>query len=168
MRTDLLVEPALAQGLHAVPAEPLLAWAVSPPLEFEHALGFDLILEGFLAHHGRPRELVLPDIPALVLAGDYCFAAGLVRVARANDVFVIDALASLVGLSVGVVASGRRAELPMLWRGTAAAVAGSAQPATRAAFAEAVRRATHDGDPSGFGHLAREVPDLPDLEGVFA
>jgi hypothetical protein len=85
VRTDLITEPALAEGLGAVAAEPLLAPLVSPPLAPEHALGLDLILEGFLAHHGRPRELVLADTSGLVLAGDYCFAAGLVRVAEARD-----------------------------------------------------------------------------------
>jgi hypothetical protein len=167
VRTDLLLEPALAHGLQALPAQPVLAPLVSPPLEFDHALGFDLILEGFLAHHGRPRELVLPEISALVLAGDYCFAAGLVRVARANDVFVIDALASLVALSAGVVGTGRQAELPNMWLGTAAAVVGSADALTRNAFSEAVRRATHHADPSGFDALAHNVVDPPDLEGVF-
>ncbi len=167
MRTDLLLEPALAQGLQAVPARPLLAPLVSPPLDFDHALGFDLILEGFLAHHGRPRELVVPETSALVLAGDYCYAAGLVRVARAHAVFVIDALASLVALSAGVVGTGRQAELPNMWLGTAAAVVGSADAVMRTAFSEAVRRAIHHADPAGFDELAHDVVDPPDLEGVF-
>jgi hypothetical protein len=168
VRADLLIEPALARCLQAVPAEPLLAPLVSPPLDFDHAMGFDLILEGFLAHHGRPRELVLADASALVLAGDYCYAAGLVRVARANDVFVVDALASLVALSAGVVATGRQAELPNMWLGTAAAVAACEDPLVRMRFAKAVHRATHDRDPSGFAALAHDVVDPPDLKGVFA
>lgn len=161
-------DPALAEGLQAEPAEPLLALLVSPPLEPAHALGFDLILEGFLAHHGRPRELVLPEASALVLAGDYCYAAGLVRVARAKDVFVIDALAQLVALSAGVAATGRQAELPNMWLGTAAAIAGSGRQAMRDRFAEAVDRATRHADPSGFDDLARGILDPPDLKAVFA
>jgi len=168
VRTDLITEPALADGLGAVPAQPLLAPLVSPPLAPDHALGLDLILEGFLAHHGRPRELVLGDTADLVLAGDYCFAAGLVRVAAAQDVFVIDALARLVALSAGVVATGRSSELPALWLGTAAAIAGSGEAAVRERFAEAVRRSTDEADPSGFDGLASLVPDPPDLAAVFA
>jgi hypothetical protein len=167
MRTDLQIEPALAEGLGPAPAQPLLAPLISPPLALDHALGIDLILEGFLAHHGRPRELVLPEPSALVLAGDYCFAAGLVRVARAQDVFVIDALARLVALSAGVVATGRSAELPSLWLGTTAAIAGSSDPNVRRRFTEAVRRATDDADASGFDDLAALLVDPPDLEAVF-
>ncbi len=168
MRTDLITEPALAEGLGAAAAEPLLARLVSPPLAAEHALGLDLILEGFLAHHGRPRELVRADASGLVLAGDYCFAAGLVRVAGAQDVFVVDALARLVALSAGVVATGRSAELPALWLGTAAAIAGAGQPAVRARFAAALRRSTEEADPSGFDELAAALDDPPDLAAVFA
>jgi len=168
MRTDLLIEPALAEGLGAAPAQPLLATLVSPPLELDHALGIDLILEGFLAHHGHPRELAITQISGLVLAGDYCYAAGLVRVARAQDVFVIDALARLVALSVGVVAMGRSAELARLWLGTTAAIAGSGDPGVRRRFAEAVRRSTDDADASGFDDLAALLVDPPDLEAVFS
>lgn len=168
MRSDLLRDPALADGLRSVPAQPLLAPLVSPPLDPAHALGFDLILEGFLAHHGHPRELVLPETSALVLAGDYCYAAGLVRIARANDVFVIDALAQLVALSAGVAATGRQAELPNMWLGTAAAIADTARVALRLRFADAVDRATRHADPSGFDALACELADPPDLKAVFA
>jgi hypothetical protein len=167
MRTDLLIESALAEGLAAAPAAPLLAPLVSPPLAPDHAVGFDLILEGFLAHHGRPRELVRTDSPGLVLAGDYCYAAGLVRVARAQDVFVIDALARLVALSAGVVATGRSAELPALWLGTTAAIAGSGDKRVRDGFAEAVRRSTDEADSAGFDDLAALLADPPDLEAVF-
>jgi hypothetical protein len=168
VRADLIVEPVLAEGLGPTPAEPILAPAVSPPLEFTHALGIDLILEGFLAHHGTPRDLVLRETSDLVLAGDYCYAAGLVRIAQANDVFVIDALARLVALSSGLVATGRRAELPAVWLGTASVIVRSADPRVRARFADALRRSTDDEDPSGFTRLAAELRNPPDMEGVFA
>ena len=168
MRADLIVEPALADGLGSTPAEPILAPMVSPPLEFTHALGVDLILEGFLAHHGTPRDLVLSETSDLVLAGDYCYAAGLVRVAQANDVFVIDALARLVALSAGLAATGRRAELSTVWLGTAAVIIRGADPRMRARFADAIRRASADEDPSGFAQLAAELRNPPDLESVFA
>lgn len=167
MRTDLLIEPALVEGLGAEEVGPLLAPVVSPPLAFDHALGFDLILEGFLAHHGRPRELVRTDSQGLVLAGDYCYAAGLVRVARAQNVFVIDALARLVALSAGVVSTGRSAELPALWLGTAAAIVGARERRVRERFADAVRRSTDEADSSGFDDLAALLADPPDLKAVF-
>ena len=168
IRADLLIEPGLADGLVATPNDPLLGPLVSPPMAMEHALGIDMILEGFLAHHGRPRELALTETPALVLAGDYCYAAGLVRVARANDVFVVDALARLVALSAGLVATGRRAELPSVWLGTVAAIAGAADPTVRVRLAQAMRRSTDDGDSGGFDQLAAEIVDPPDLAAVLA
>jgi hypothetical protein len=168
IRADLVIEPGLADGLVPNPTDPILAPLVSPPMAMEHALGIDLILEGFLAHHGRPRELAVTDTPALVLAGDYCYAAGLVRVAQANDVFVIGALARLVALSAGLVATGRRAELAAVWLGTIAAIAGSADPEVRARLSAAVRRSTDDGDHAGFDQLAAEIVDPPDLVAVLA
>ena len=54
-----------------------------------------------------------------MLAGDYCYAHGLVRIAAAGDLFVIDALADLIALGAGHrrrVAA--RAALAPLWRAT--------------------------------------------------
>jgi len=83
-------------------------------------------------------------------------------------VFVIDALARLVALSAGLVATGRRNELAVVWLGTVVAIAGSADPATRARLSEAVRRSTDDRDSGGFDQLAAELIDPPDLVAVLA
>ena len=48
----------------------------------DQAVGLDLILEGFLLHHGAPAPpRARPSPGREVLAGDYCYAHGLVRIA---------------------------------------------------------------------------------------
>ena len=111
---------------------------VTPPLAPDQAIGLDLILEGFLLHHGRPRH-VAPAAPGRgVLAGDYCYAHGLVRIAAAGDLFVVSALADLIALGAGIVAAGERAGLVPLWRAT---TCGDRRPA-RAPRAPRSRRAS--------------------------
>ena len=160
VRAELAAEPTLARGLVAVSPPPLLAPRVSPPLAPEHAEGLDLILEGFLAHHGRPRHLATTVKSDLVLAGDYCYAAGLVRVARAGDLFVIEALANLVALSAGLVADGRRDALPSLWGATVAAIAAPRGPEITAALGS--------GNEAALTELAGSLGDLTDLHEALA
>jgi hypothetical protein len=167
VRSALAAEPTLAAGLRPEAVAPLLAPLVQPPLTPAQASGVDLILEGFLAHHGTPRELLPGDRDALVLAGDYCYAAGLVRVATSGDLFVIRALAELVALSAGLVAAGRRAELPALWLATVAAIAVPRSDAGAAAFDRAVA-AARAGERTPLEALAAGVHHPPDLEAVFA
>ena len=57
VRAVLADEPTLGGELVEPAAAPLLAPLVAPPLTAEQAAGLDLILEGFLLHHGRPRHL---------------------------------------------------------------------------------------------------------------
>ena len=57
MRGVLAAEPGLAAELKEPAAPALLAPLVAPPLTMFQAAGLDLILEGFLLHHGRPRHL---------------------------------------------------------------------------------------------------------------
>ena len=66
-----------------------------------------MILEGFLLHHGRPRHVENVPMGAAVLAGDYCYAQGLVRIAATGDLAMVEALGDLVALSAAAVASGR-------------------------------------------------------------
>ena len=156
-----LVEPA---------AEALLAPLVAPPLTPDQAVGLDLILEGFLLHHGHPRHLSPNEPGREVLAGDYCYAHGLVRIAEAGDLFVIEALADLIALGAGVVAAGRREALTPLWRATAAAIAarGSTDAdAVGASLIEAKRRLRVDGDPSGVVEVAARLPPTPGLAEAF-
>ncbi len=166
VRAVLAQEAALAAELVEPAAEPLLAPLVAPPLTPDQAAGLDLILEGFLLHHGRPRHLSPSEPGREVLAGDYCYAHGLVRIADSGDLVVIEALADLIALGAGVVASGRREALEPLWRATAAAIAarGAADADDVAArLTEAKRRLRADGDPSGLAEVAAGLPPTPGL-----
>jgi hypothetical protein len=170
MRSVLAREPALAAELVEPPAEPLLAPLVSPPLTPHQAAGLDLILEGFLLHHGRPRHLAPSEPGREVLAGDYCYAHGLARIAEAGDLFVIEALADLIALGAGIVASGGREALAPLWRATAAAIAARRSPqedAVGARLLDAKRLLRAGGDPSGLVAVADALPPTPGLDEAF-
>ncbi len=167
MRDALAAEPALAASIREPAAPLLLAPLVSPPLSPEQAAGMDMILEGFLLHHGRPRHLELAERGRQVLAGDYCYAHGLVRVADAGDLFVIEALSDLISLGAGLAARGRTDALAPLWRATAAAIAASAGPeADRAAerFLAAKRALQDDDDVGPLEPIAAALPPTPGLE----
>ena len=100
----LAAQPALAG--RTVDADEVLVPLVCPPLAREHALGLELILEGFLLHHGASRHVLQVEMGAAVLAGDYCYAQGLVRVAATGDLSVVEALADLVATTtVGLAAA---------------------------------------------------------------
>jgi hypothetical protein len=170
VRAVLAQEPALAAELIEPPAPPLLAPLVAPPLTEDQAAGLDLILEGFLLHHGRPRHLAPTEPGREVLAGDYCYAHGLVRIAAAGDLFVIEALADLIALGAGLVAAGNRAALAPLWRATAAAIAargGADEEAVAARLLEA-KRALGEGDASGLAEMAAGLPPTPALDEALA
>jgi hypothetical protein len=167
LRGVLAQEPALAAELVEPAAAPLLAPLVTPPLTPHQAAGLDLILEGFLLHHGRPRHLAPSEPGREVLAGDYCYAHGLVRIADAGDLFVIEALADLIALGAGLVASGDRDALAPLWRATAAAIAargGPAEEATGRRFLEAKRALGADGDATALREMAATLPETPALD----
>lgn len=166
MRTVLAQEPALSAELMEPAAAPLLAPLVQPPLDAEAAAGLDLILEGFLLHHGRPRHLAPSGFGREVLAGDYCYANGLVRVAAAGDLFVVEALANLIALGAGLVAAGSPEGLAPLWRATMVAIAARRSPAqedTARRFLAAQRALASDGDTRGLAALADELPPTPGL-----
>ena len=97
----------------------LLGPLAEPRLGARASEGVDLILEGFLLHHGSPRKVNSPDLDHRLLAGDYCSATGLVRVAETGDLGAITALSRLIALSSAMVADGMREVLPALWRITA-------------------------------------------------
>jgi len=167
VRTVLANEPALSAELMEPAAPPLLSPLVTPPLAREEAAGLDLILEGFLLHHGRPRHL-MPAAPGReVLAGDYCYAHGLVRISGAGDLFVVEALADLIALGAGLVAAGEHATLVPLWRGTTAAIAargGPREAETGTLFLAAQRALRASGDATGLAALADGLPPTPGLE----
>lgn len=169
MRDVLSGEPALAGALIEPAAPALMAPLIMPPLTDWQAAGLDLILEGFLLHHGRPRYLRLADRGRAVLAGDYCYAHGLVRIADAGDLFLIEALADLIALGAGLVATGDRDALAPLWRGTAAAIAarGGADDAAAVALYSDARERMRLGElPAARGaldELAGALPPTPEL-----
>lgn len=165
MRRALAAEPGLARSL-VEPAPALVAAPLAAPgLSEEHAAGLDLILEGFLLHHGRPRHLDMADEGRRVLAGDYCYAHGLVWVAEAGDLHVIELLADLVAMSAAIVSTGDRAGLAPLWHATMAAIA-FPDPAFAARLEAAKEALRARSDPSGLLALADELPAAPDLEEV--
>ncbi|MGD9695636.1 MAG: hypothetical protein AB7V42_08255 [Thermoleophilia bacterium] len=171
MRSVLAEEPALAAELIEPAPEPLLAPLVAPPLTPHQAGGLDLILEGFLLHHGTPRHLARSGRGREVLAGDYCYAHGLVRIADAGDLFVIEALADLIALGAGLVATRRHEALLPLWRGTTAAIATRGGPdadETARLFIAAQARLRTAGDPAGLEALAAGLPPTPGLARALA
>jgi hypothetical protein len=171
MRDALAAEPALADSLREPAAPLLLAPFLSPPLSPEQAEGMDLILEGFLLHHGRPRQLELAERGRQVLAGDYCYAHGLVRVADAGDLVVIEALSDLISLGAGLAARGRTDALAPLWRATAAAIAASAGPRSEAdleAFLAAKAALREADDVGPLAAIAGALPPTPGLEAALA
>lgn len=171
MRAVLAGEPGLAAELIEPAPVPLLAPLVTPPLTPRQATGLDLILEGFLLHHGTARHLRPAGPGREVLAGDYCYANGLVRIAEAGDLFVVEALADLIALGAGIVASGPREALAPLWRATAAAIAargGPDQDATAARFLAGQDALRRTGDAGGLTELAGLLPPTPGLAEAFA
>jgi hypothetical protein len=163
VKTLLAAEPGIADGFVDASPELVLAPLVRETLDADAAAGLDLILEGFLLHHGRPRHLSLDDPGRRVLAGDYCYASGLTRVAAAGDLRVIELLAELVALSSALVATGKRDALPALWRATAHAIA-DPDPENDAALrcATTVLRIRSDSGP--IVALAATSTPAPDLE----
>jgi hypothetical protein len=163
MRRALEAQPGLAGALVEPAPELVAAPLAQPGLSPEHATGLDLILEGFLLHHGTPRHLDLPDAGRRVLAGDYCYAHGLVWVAEAGDLRTIELLGDLVAMSAALVSTGDRDGLAPLWRTTMAAIA-NADPA----FDQRLRAAKDGirvaGNLTAIHTLAATLPPAPALE----
>ena len=155
-------EPQLAPHLVSPAPRPLLAKAVMPPLRDREAEGIDLILEGFLLHHGGPRLLEIPDSGQRVLAGDYCYAQGLARVTEAGDLFVIDLLSALISEGSGLVARGERHALPHMWAATTLTIADPAL-ASSLATAIAAARAGDDGPLVALGKGFERLDELAEV-----
>lgn len=171
MRDLFALEPALAAALIQPPAPPLLAPLVGDALAPAEATGLDLILEGFLLHHGRPRHLDAPAHGAGLLAGDYCYATGLVRVAAAGDLTVIRALADLIATGAALVAADHRPALVPLWRGTVAAIALRHRPAVMEAHTDALahlRAGRIERATAALDELAAQLPPTPALATALA
>jgi hypothetical protein len=172
MRGTLAAEPILAAGLVEPSPPPVISPLVCPPLPSAEAIGLDLILEGFLLHHGRARQLAIPDAGRRVLAGDYCYAQGLVRMAASGDLVVIEELADLIALGAAAVGDGRREALAPLWAGTIAAIRGrraGEDPDDLALRLSASKRALRvDGDPRPLAEMTGALPHVDLFAEVFA
>lgn len=172
MRDALSAEPILAAGLIDGAPDPVLVPLACPPLPEAEAVGLDLILEGFLLHHGRPRQLSIDDPGRRVLAGDYCYAQGLVRMAASGDLVVIEELADLIALGAAAVADGRREALAPLWAGTLAAIRGrraGEDPDDLALKLSAAKRSLRlEGDPAPLAALADDLAHIDRFREVFA
>jgi len=158
-------QPTLRQALVTPVPEPIVAPLAAPGLMDDAAFGLDLILEGFLLHHGTPRLLSLP-VEDRILAGDFCYAQGLVRVASAGDLRIIRELADLIALSASLVANDQRTYLSELWRTVVAAIADDA--ADRRDSLDAAKgalRLTSDVGP--LRSAAASAPSAPALDEVF-
>lgn len=163
MRDAFAAQPALAATLvHPDPGQ-VVAPLAAPGLIGQCASGLDLILEGFLLHHGRPRHLMVDDDGKRILAGDYCYAHGLVHVAKAGDLAVIALLADLVALSASLVATDDRAALPALWRATVAVIACPDDLRQEAALA-AAKESMRAGDVEPIRALGATLPQTPELD----
>lgn len=162
MRDAFTTQPALAAHLIEPSPGVVVAPLAAPGLTGESAHGLDLILEGFLLHHGRPRHLQLPE-SRRILAGDYCYAHGLVYVAQTGNLSVVAQLADLVALSSALVATGERDTLAPLWRATVAVIArgGEAQDLHLSAAKDALRGS---GDTGPIRALAATLPHTPQLD----
>lgn len=163
MREALATQLGLADNLVDPAPDLVVAPLAGPGLAPEHAAGLDLILEGFLLHHGRARHLDLPDAGRRVLAGDYCYARGLVWVAAAGDLQVIELLADLVAMSASLVSTGDRDGLAPLWRATVAAIARD-DPAFTLQLRDAKDALRVSSDIGAITALAAGLPASPGLE----
>ncbi len=158
-------QPSLERALTTPLPAPVVAPLAAPGLTGDAAFGLDLILEGFLLHHGNPRLLRLPDDDR-ILAGDFCYAQGLVRVAEAGDLRIIRELADLIALSTSLVATDDAGRLPALWRSVVASIADHDEAHDRRlAAAKTALRSTSDH--SSLEELAGSLPPTPTLDEVF-
>ena len=163
MREALATQLGLGESL-VEPAPRLVAAPLAAPgLGPVHAVGLDLILEGFLLHHGRARHLDLPDAGRRVLAGDYCYAHGLVWIAAAGDLQIIELLADLVAMSASLVSTGARDGLAPLWRATIAAIA-KGDPAFTSRLRQAKDALRTVSNTAAIRALVHDLPASPELE----
>jgi len=78
-----------------------------------HDAGPSLIFEGFLVHHGAGRRPAVRDTGARVLAGDACYAEGLVRIA--DDLEQVAALAGVIMAASSAMAAGDVGVVGDIW-----------------------------------------------------
>jgi len=108
-----------------LPADERQLVAVFSPLAPEHlAAGLETVYEAYLVHYGRPRLFAALGDEEAVLLGDYLYAHGLVRVARAGGVHAVSVLADLIARCAALRADGAQGD-GAAWIDAARALGGS-------------------------------------------
>jgi len=77
--------------------------SLAPPA---FALGIETTYEAYLMHYGRPRLFAALDPDEAILLGDYLYAHGLVRIAKAGGVPAVAVMAELISTCAALRASG--------------------------------------------------------------
>jgi hypothetical protein len=119
-----LAEQLLEEGTPISPhvADPGEEQAFAAPGDRDYVI--EAVREGYLLHYGDPRLLAGHDDDLALLAGDYLYALGIERLARAGDVEAVLVLADLIAASAQLHAEGRADEVPGRWDDAARAVSG--------------------------------------------
>ncbi len=80
--------------------------------ESRFALAVETIYEGYLVHYGRPRLFTSGDHDTILLLGDYLYAHGLVRLAKAGSVEAVADMGELISLCAQLRAEGSSEDGP--------------------------------------------------------
>lgn len=109
-----------------------------------YAAVIESVREGYLLHFGTPRIVAELDPDLALLAGDYLYAKGLLRLADLDDPAAVAELSDLISLSAQLHAEPGPASTAPAWLGCAVAIAvGGSSDHERAK--DALRRG---GDPA--------------------
>jgi hypothetical protein len=97
--------------------------AFAPPGEY--ALVIEAVREGYLLHYGEPRLLAGHDADLALLAGDYLYALGIMRLAALGDTDTVRLLADLISICAQLHTEGREDQVPDRWREAVRAIGGN-------------------------------------------
>ncbi|MDP9189420.1 MAG: hypothetical protein M3O25_09255, partial [Actinomycetota bacterium] len=153
LRRDEVIAPHVRDSA----AEPVLGLLVAAgpraaEARDEYTLLFEAIREGYLLHYGEPRLLDRADPDLLLLAGDYLYALGLLRLAARGDLDAVRELGDLISLSAQLHARSELDALEPLWLAGAVAVGSGADPVH-----ERAKEAVRSGDPGAAGLLGESA-----------
>ena len=90
--------------LQSTEQEPETVFSSLAPPAF--ALGIETPYEAYHMHYGRPRLFVARDADEAILLGDYLYAHGLVRIAKAGGVPAVAVMAELISTCAALHAAG--------------------------------------------------------------
>lgn len=127
----------------------------------EYEVLFEAIREGYLVHYGEPRLLDGADEDLLLLAGDFLYALGLMRLAARGDMDAVRELGDLISLAAQLHARDETGTIPPLWLAAATAVGCGTTPEL-----EAAKEAARTGDPAAAGMLAEAAHAAASAEGA--